>query len=462
MKPVIAWVKKNWLIVVFVALIVTSLPAAWFFSNKWNKSIQAEQQKAATDQLNRVNSTKVKYTLPQYEPGGTEISKNVEPTSAMTAWFTEQKAALAKQAGQVADRAVAFNRGTGDDAAALGRREHRPLVEGVFPGDALKDDEVSDRLYQLERVFIPTNPGTKSIYQQLLDDVGAGAPADPVMLSESLKDLNTREQEKITANKRELTDDEKAGVAKILRERRVAAYRTKAQEVHVFGTMDVFNHNAKNGSVIPDAVQVKLVLDKDTKAAQLVKFFVWQWDYWVMKDVFAAIRVANTDASGRHLSVIDAPIKRIVKLTVLDPEGLYGSAEADPLTGAAPAEPTAAVPGMAPLNKSLSITGRGMGKWNPIYDVRRATLEVIVSSARINDVIDAVQRTNFMTVTGVDLEAATTESELSQGYDYGGEHVVKATLEIESVWLRSWMGEQMPKLLRGALGIPEAAPATGG
>ena len=100
-----------------------------------------------------------------------------------------------------------------------------------------------------------------------------------------------------------------------------------------------------------------------------------------------------------------------------------------------------------------------MGKWNPIFDVRRMELELIVSSARLQDVINAIHRTNFMTVTLVNIEAVAPEAELGQGFDYGGEHVVRAKLDIESVWLRSWTAKLMPKVLRGALAIPEVAPA---
>ena len=70
MKPLVGWIKKNWLVVLFGATIVVSLPLAWFFSNNWNKSIRTQRQTAAADELRKVQSTKVKYVLPQYEPGG--------------------------------------------------------------------------------------------------------------------------------------------------------------------------------------------------------------------------------------------------------------------------------------------------------------------------------------------------------------------------------------------------------
>ncbi|MFZ4573990.1 MAG: hypothetical protein ACOYN0_06310 [Phycisphaerales bacterium] len=459
MKPLLAWVKKNVLIVIFCAVIVVSLPVAWFFSNGWNNSIRTQRQKAATDELKKVQSTKVKYVLPQYEPGATEISKDAPPTSALTTWFADQRKALAAKADEVAARAEAFNRGTGEEAAAVGRSEHQPLVAGLFPGDGLKDDEVNEKLYELERVFNPTNAGEVNPYQRMLDEISAGGPADPRMLVTALSDLSTREREKITANKRELTEDEQAGLTKMLRERRIAAYRARAGEVQVFAGSDVFNRNAKDGwSAIPEPQQIKAI-DREPRPVKMLYFFVWQWDYWCMHDVLAAIRVANTGPAGSRLNSLEAPVKRVMRVALRDPEGIFGSKEVDPSTGAAPVAPTAAIPGLAPIDKTLSVTGRGMGKWNPVYDVRRLELEVIVTSSKVTNLIDAIQRTNFMTVTSVELETVSPEAELSQGYDYGGEHVVKAKLEIESVWLRSWTSKLMPKALREALGIPEAAPS---
>ena len=454
MKPLVGWIKKNWLVVLFGATIVVSLPLAWFFSNNWNKSIRTQRQAAAADELRKVQSTKVKYVLPQYEPGGPEISKDAPPTSALTAWFAEQKKALAAQAGDVALRAEGFNKGTGPDASAVGRTEHRPLVDGLFPGDALKDDEIAEKLYELERFFNPNNPGEVNPFQAMLDEIGAGGPADPRKLVSTLTDLATTEKEKITANKRELTDEEQEGLSKLLRDRRAAAYRARSGEIRVYAGMDVFNRNPKDGwSALPEPHQIK-VLDRDPKQMQMLSFYIWQWDYWCMKDVLAAIRVANGS-----MNVIDAPVKRIIRIALRDPENIFGSKDLDPNTGVAPVDPTPAIPGMAPLDKTVSVTGRAMGKWNPIFDVRRMELELIVSSSRVQDVINAIHRTNFMTVTLVNLEAVAPESELSQGFDYGGEHVVRAKFDIESVWLRSWTSKLMPKGLRGALAIPEVAPA---
>lgn len=451
MKSLFAALKKNWLIPVFLVIIAVTLPTSWFITSGMNKGIRDARQKAAEDELKRLKGAKVKYTLPQYEPGAEEISVSSEPTTALTNWFSARRTELAEQAVQVANRAESFNKGVGADAAAVGRSEHKVLVDGAFSSDKKAAQSVEDGLLQLERLFLPRNPGENSVYDSMLADLAASGPADPRQLLDALKDMEARETERLTDGKRELTDEEKDSLTKALKDRRLATYRQRANEVRVYATAELFNREAKDGkSAIPDSRMIR-GLDKAKADEKQLYYFIWQWDTWFMKDLFAAVRLAN----GTNY-VTSAPIKRVVKITIMDPEGVFGGPAVDPSSGAAPPPtPTASTPGMAPLDKSLSVTGRGMGSWNPVYDLRRAQVELIVASDRVEDVIRAIQRTNFMTVTGVDLETVDTSIDLGLGYDYGDAHVVKAIFDVESVWLRSWNAKNMPPLLRTQLSIPE-------
>jgi hypothetical protein len=63
-------------------------------------------------------------------------------------------------------------------------------------------------------------------------------------------------------------------------------------------------------------------------------------------------------------------------------------------------------------------------------------------------------------VTDLDLGEVDAWAALDEGYFYGDEHVVRVTLEVESIWLKSWLVPMMPEELRKALGmkVEEAAP----
>jgi hypothetical protein len=50
------------------------------------------------------------------------------------------------------------------------------------------------------------------------------------------------------------------------------------------------------------------------------------------------------------------------------------------------------------------------------------------------------------------------KGDLERGYYYGPEHVVRATITIESVWLRNWVGPLMPASVKRSLGVPEPTP----
>ena len=127
---------------------------------------------------------------------------------------------------------------------------------------------------------------------------------------------------------------------------------------------------------------------------------------------------------------------------------------------AAPADPNAgATPGtLAPRDFSRSISGRLAP--NGVYDVRPVTMTVVVSSAKLSDFLSAIERTNFMTVTDMDLEEVKVWDDLQKGYYYGPDHVVRATLTIETVWLRSWMSKYMPATFKTKLGIVDPANPT--
>jgi hypothetical protein len=174
------------------------------------------------------------------------------------------------------------------------------------------------------------------------------------------------------------------------------------------------------------------------------------------------VRVANTTESGKLTNVDKSVVKRIVSIELEAPDGLEESEEADrgrQNSGVAATAPVAAAPGMAPSDPFRSISARLGGPGNSYYDIRRAKMTVIVSSSRLQEFLEAIPRTNFMTVVDLDLSDVNAWDDLKKGFYYGPEHVVRATVGIETVWLRSWMSNYMPSRLKSALKIPEPVPA---
>ncbi|MFA6044935.1 MAG: hypothetical protein WC718_08125 [Phycisphaerales bacterium] len=449
MKPVLAWIKANVLIVVFGALILVILPTAWFFSSSWGESQRNERAKAANDQLTKLKSATVDYKLPQVDPNVPEVALNkTEPNSELTTWFKENKENLAKVAAAAYKLAEDFNKGLGAEAAKLGRSEHVPKVSGLFPKAENKDAEI-EKLNQMEDKLLGKR-GNPNPYQALLDKVRAGGPADPVKLAAAVHDLGVRETEKVTANKRELTPEERVKIDQALAERRLGEYQNRSREISFYATMQSLPQG-------PNGVQVDKIADP--RLIEPNNFYVYQWDLWVMDDVLTALRVANTSPDGRLMMADQGVVKRLESMQIsgVPGMGVAVAGQAPLVTDPNPPTPAPdAKPGLIPTDPRVSITGRTGGAWNAFFDVRQVKVTVVVSSSRLRELVHAIERTNFMSVIDVDLSEVDAWEDLRQGYFYGQEHVLRAKLTIETVWLRSWTEPLMPDRIKAILTGKEA------
>lgn len=480
MKPFLNWVKSHWIIVVLSVVILASFPVAFVFSSSWNKKIRTAQETKANNELKKVQGAVVEYVVPSYVPGTEPVSLRAAPNTVLTRWFKENRERLTREAGSVVERAINFNKGVGDEAAALGRKPHMPLVDGVFPGGA----DQMDKIRAFEDAILAEKGGSDP-YAELLKSIGAGAPASPTRVHDVLADLRAREVERITENRRELTEEEQQAVAKALVDRRFAEYRAVARQLGVYAGPEIFmpasveiganpTRGARGGRNPMELARYTgrpALRDIDALAQRADdkpwKYFLWQWDLWTISDVLSAVKQVNAPSVQAGTGIEEAVVKRIVRLGLLMPEGMKDPQMENELNrlggmpGADETPPTSEIAGMAPLDKRVSFTGRSMGAWNSVYDVRRVELDVVVSSARMDEFLAAITRTNFMTVTSLSIEPVDAWEDLRQGYYYGKEHVVMAHLEIESVWLRSWTLPLMPQSLKTRLGVaePEAANA---
>jgi len=484
-KNILAWVKSNLLVVIFCAVILLALPASYVGASMWRAGILDGRKKEAESEYSTASKFDVTYTLPSYAPAGTPVEVKSAPNAKLTEWFKAQRTRLQEASGAVVKRADDFNLGVGPDAAAVGRSEFKPFVDGLFPSAAaeaekqlvaqrgkeafdalaadLKDAAIKKlagelaqpKLNDMEDALLGKR-GRPNPYEALLAQAKAGSAADPVRVADALRDMSAREMEKVTAGKRPLTQEEQTSLDKQLAERRLAEYQTSAKGISVYATLESMP-DGKTGSSIP-----KGKIDPDK--IEPISFFLYQWDYWAIQDVFAAVRLANTDA-GKLTDVEHSIVKRIESIQIADPKGLFGTPETVVISdlSAPAATPAAAAPGMVPLDPTVSITGRDMSAANPMYDVRRVTLTVVVSSSRLTEFLDAITRTNFMSVTDLDLASVDVWEDLKQGYYYGQENVVRATVQIETIWLRSWMTKYMPHeiltVLSGSSGGAAADPA---
>lgn len=450
MKNVLAWVKKNLIAVICAVIAVIVLPASIVFSSSWTSKVREDAKKHAASELEKVNANTVSYALPSVLPGVKETSFRTEPNAKVTEFLKEQKERLLKEAGAIGSKAEQINKRT-------------PLIDGFFPKAASLDEQQSKGLEFADLVV--GGAGRPSKYQQLFDKYRAGNPPAPEVVSVQLRDAKEREVDRLlSGTNRQITSQENTEITKRLVEQRLTEYRKRSAELSFYASPDVLT---------PPEDYLRSAPTQPPTPAQA---FRWQWDLWVLGDVLEAFSRANGLDKGR-LGVENAVVKRVEMISLNDTQAnkLKGGSSSDASAGGGrdggrdggPGGPAGPGGGADPaLAKALvqpnfgaSITGRWNGAGNQVYSLRSVTVQMVVSSARLPELFDALASVNFMTLDGdLNITAVDPWKDLEEGYYYGEEPVVRVRCRIETVWLRSWLAPIMPEQCRKLLGVAYAEP----
>lgn len=441
-KAAVAWAKSNPAIVASVAVMLLAPAAAWWFAS----DMHAEADKAAEarakemDALEKLEKTPVEIALPGRAP---EQQTGVV-TPKMVAAYEELAGKLRADSVQVQKAAVERNR--------AGRTK---LLAGV---DVTKENA----LELADHVFDAIQAHEKELFAELR----VGGPVPDASLAEQLQ----RRQDQFIAgekktDRKSLNEEQLGRLREALREKRLQIYADRAANVSFYGDIGALGlpaSAAEAGSATSPNFSSRL--------------FLWQWRTWIVDDILRALAAANKP----FRSVVDAPVKRLVSINVAEeplpaPAAAGGAASPD---GAPPADaipaPAPAIPPIdakAPVSYDFRKSFTGLSS-NSLYDVRRATVNLVVATTMLPEVLDAIARQNFMTVTSVSVRPADAFAAVDDGYLYGAAPVSDVRLVIESVWLREWTGKLMPPELQAIKGTngrttedpppadPAAAPST--
>lgn len=405
--------KKHWLILVLGLVALAALPTAVFFSSSMNAKFVEEFQQQVNKDHDPISKSDNSYELigvsgeKLYE---TKAAFNAERTQ----WYKDRWAEIQSKTGVVWEEGLKFNKGS-----------HGLLIkEGVFPEPPALERDV--RVRDFLRAVIEH-------HKKVLEQARAGSPPDAASVSAQLAEFRQAAVAKIQAEKGGEPDKvEGEKIAKDLLDQRVARYRSRAGEVGVYADMSVFEG-------IPAQVDM-------TSSKRIEEAWDLQERCWINSDIMRAVRTTNSESG-----VPNSTVKRVLRIAI-DGGGLNKSG-----TGEVSELPFEQGDDKVPVDFSYSITGRkaGPGTKNKWYDIRYVTLEVIVSSQRLPALIDALAATNFISVFKVDLSSVDIHAELGKGFYYGDEHVVKATLRLETVWLREWRKDWMPSRVKRALAMDE-------
>ncbi len=432
MKPVLAFLKQRWLPIVCVVVVLAALPTAWFFSTSWNEEILKTAEEDAGDKLNRIRRAKVTYVVPSVMPGQQDTTIVSAPNATLTEWAAEQRRQRLEQTSAIVAEATQRN-----------RRGRGPIVEGLYPNPPENDAALKRQMIEyLEMMTGSRRTGGPSWYQRTLEQAGAGQLPPSGEIAQLLAEQREREEAIAAAESEQgrVDPERQAQINENLVSRRIGEYRRHAQGFSFYADQSVLGGHPL---FPPPTMEARA----SAQAPAHEEGYMWMADAWLLQDILAAIQTANTGAGGERTEVELSPVKRIVSLRI-DQLPLFGggSDEEDGSSGGSG-------DGRVPHDPSVSITGRISSDANNVYDVRRVELELIVSSENLPRVIAAFHDTGMMTVTDLDIEEFDPWDDLRQGYVYGNEHVVKASMDIEVIWLRSWTTQFMPETVKRILGV---------
>lgn len=418
MSGLMTWVKSNWLVVVLALVTVVSLPTMLVMGHRMSSNLRDEVQREVTSDVQELRQgERLRYTIPAIGPAMQQVEHTAPPNEALIRFFREQRDALQSEAERVVEKAIEFN-----------RRGHGSLVESLFPAPPEGDE-----------IILPIEFGrqyTEVAHQRLLERAGAGTPPDSERLVGRVQDYRETALQRLQAESRSRELDEQAQkrLEEELRQLRIGRYRQRAAEIRFYADRYVFAR-------VPET--------RPSQPPNLVECYDWQWQYWIHTDVIDAVRLANEE--GGSGGVPESVVKRVVSISARQ-MGTGEELDRGRQRGAGRAAP----PGVEV--RAPTVTGRLS---NEDYDVRVVDVELIVSARRLPVLFDALSRTNFMTVIDLDLERVDPVEELRRGFYYGEEEVLRARMAIETVWLRAWTADLMPRRIREAYGVPDDPPDRG-
>ena len=456
-KPIVGWIKGHLFIFVMSVLIVLFLGGGWYFSGGLNTQLAGDidDHKKNFQKLDKASKTSV--TLPMTDG---DFTASGTLNQALLDSLDELSTKMSDDVAQARKMVLKHN---GDphfedfphpDYAARQSGESRDgakrllVPESEFPNPPQsKRENLSNKIHS----------ALITAYDEMLDAANAGAP--PTL--DSVEAMLLREQSRFVqtdlrkTSRGELSEAELSELTAKLTQDRLQLYNEQASKITFYGTPRAFQ-------LVDSPFETK-------QDHSLAEMYTWHWDWWIAEDLVRAIASANSDpSSGKPMTVVEAPVKRLVSVRALDApfetessnrggsagrqrggSGHGGAAPATTAAGPLP-EPMVDMNGSLDADYSVSLTGRTTNK---VFDVRNVRVVLVVETEKLPVFVNALGNMNFITITDVSIQPANAFTAAERGYIYGPNPVSKVTLDLETLWFRKWTAAWMPQEVRDALGI---------
>jgi len=426
-SQVIQWIKTNLVIVICIAVIMLSLlsllwPTAGAAASLREQVAQREQVKQqAQDYISR------RVTIPAKNPGEPPRTEQITVNDAAVAQLRRIFADMNDSYRNLEDQVVAFNK-----EGPANTNPHVPMLEGVFP-DTAQDSKLLGARTAYKQQFV-------DLYRSLaLGELPPGQPPTP----EQVTRMQQRVQAAFAADVFGADVQNNPQLKEQVAKKTLEFFVNRAQSISIY---------CPPTRLVGDQLEPGVFAIGEwalrTDLPSMSELWRGQMNYWIQQDLIAAIRVANY--SPDPVSVAQAPVKRILSIDVipgyvgLTPRGAeagagdFGRGATRGVTTGAASEPAPPDDLNQPLKRdfTLSHTGR---RSNSLYDVRHATMSVLVDARQLPRLLNAFGRVNLMTPIVQRIIEVDQAADFREGYFYGsGVDVVQVDLLIETLWLREW------------------------
>lgn len=465
-KPVVKWIKGHLLIALMSILIVAFLACGWYFSTGMAAELKDEiaDRKKNFQKIEQAGKSRVSLPMTdgQFEATGVLNKQLLDSMRSLTETMkvdldSAREQSLRHNGDPFPDQSPHPAYADRQSGAAPGSK--RLLVdESMFPNPAPNE---------LEDLPNKVHTALMKAYAGMLEDARAGSPPAPSELSDVLLREQSRfvQLDKRKASRGDLTEEEVAELTSKLSQTRLQIYNQAASDLSFYADASAF--------LLPDSPFA-------TKTQHsLAQLYDWHWDWWIAEDIIAAIVNANSDPeSGKPLPVVQAPVKRLLEVTTLDSalasitrntsagnqggrsagRGRGNRSQDAPAAGGPLPEPDVGMEGAIKTDFSRSITGRSS---SDLFDVRAVEVVLVVETAALPRLVNALAQENFITITNLSLQPADPFAAAARGFIYGSSPVSLVKLELETVWFRKWTAAWMPMQVRDALGIKSSARGSG-
>jgi hypothetical protein len=350
---------------------------------------------------------------------------------------------------------------------AVDRDRHDPLLPGILPNNPSQSMGVKfQQAYATAIDYMSPDHRDASMPDRVLK---GGTPPTPAEIATRKQDIQNDLTAKMqyvngqpinqTQIQQQITDEQ----AKVDDEMRADAARKF--KIYVDDGSIKFATNIA-GATTPEATAI----------------FNAQVGLWLVQDVLGAI----ADANSKSDSVINSPVKRLIRLsypdepivrtygmTVGGPGGPQGAPPPpsmdggdDPGRGPPPPanQPAVVVPQAAPGTLLVKAPTRSpTGRFsNFMYDVVPFILRMDVSEKDLPMVLATLAKGRFIDVANVNITALDSAPLAATGYIYGKNPVVRVEVQGEEYFMRDWMISFMPDRILAALGVQRPAPPAPG